>query len=155
MATKKDVAVQAVAQTYADLDRTLDALTETELLRASSNEGWSGKDTLAHLSTIEERTQGQIRCALEGGSWNPPEVIDAYNARQVAARRGWSVKQLRDELRDQHEATLSLLRTASESDFDKAFDHPRWGRTTLEALCTHIAQHVGMHASEIAAVRAG
>src|SRR6266849_6778619 len=135
MAGKKETATQAIEQTYQELDKILDSFTETELKQASSNAGWSAQDCLAHLTTIEERTRGQINAALNGTPWAPAEDINDYNERQVAARRGQSVKQLREDLTKQHQETLGLLRGASEADFDKEFTHPRRGRITLAQLC--------------------
>ena len=128
---KKETATEGIEQVYRELDQALDSFTEQELLKPSSNPGWSAQDTLAHLTTIEERTRGQINVCLTGGDWNPAEDIDTYNERQVAARRGQSVKQLRDELTKQHQETLALLRGAQETDFDKEYTHPRRGRITL------------------------
>jgi hypothetical protein len=153
MAGKKETATQAIEQTYRDLDGILQSFTEEKLQRASSNEGWSGKDVLAHLTTIEERTRGQINAALNGLDWSPAEAIDDYNARQVAARRGQTFEQLRADLVKEHEQTLGLLKNATEADFDKEFTHPRRGRITLAQLCEQTVNHVRTHSSEIAAVK--
>jgi hypothetical protein len=153
MAGKKETATQALEQTYQELEQTLDSFTEPEIQRASSNEGWSGLDVLAHLTTIEERTRGQINAALNGLDWSPAEEINAYNERQVGARRGHTLQQLRADLAKEHEQTLSLLKNATEADFDKEFTHPRRGRITLAQLCEQTVNHVRTHSSEIAAVR--
>ena len=153
MAGKKETATQAIEQTYKELDGILDSFSDEELARASSNEGWSGKDVLAHLTTIEERTRGQINAAINGLDWNPAEAIDEYNARQVAARRGQTFDQLRSDLIKEHEQTLGMLKNATEADFDKEFTHPRRGRITLAQLCEQTVNHVRGHSSEIAAVR--
>jgi uncharacterized protein (TIGR03083 family) len=153
VAGKKETATQLIEQTYQELDKILESFSEDELARASSNEGWTGKDVLAHLTTIEERTRGQINAAIKGLDWNPAEAIDDYNARQVAARRGQSFQQLRADLVKEHEQTLGLLKNATEADFDKEFTHPRRGRITLAQLCEQSVNHVRTHSSEIAAVR--
>jgi uncharacterized protein (TIGR03083 family) len=154
MASRQEALVESVAGVYRELEQTLDSMTEEDLARASSNEGWSGQDTLAHLATIEERTRGQMRCAIEGGQWNPTETIDEYNERQVAARRGWSLQKLREEMKQQHDETLSLLRSASDADLDKTFVHPRRGTLSLAGLMESSLNHVRTHSAEIAAVKA-
>jgi len=151
---KKETATQALEQTYQDLDRILAAFSDAELQRASSNEGWSGQDVLAHLTTIEERTRGQINAALNGLDWNPAEDINDYNARQVSARRGQTFQQLKADLAKEHQQTLGMLKNATEADFDKEFTHPRRGRITLAQLCEQTVNHVRTHSAEIAAVRA-
>jgi len=153
MASKRETATQMIEQTYQELDQLLDSFTEDELLRQSSNPGWSAQDTLAHLATIEERTRGQIDVAISGGEWAPAEEINEYNERQVALRRGRSIKQLREELTQQHLDTLGLLRNARDEDFDKEFVHPRRGRITLAQLCEQSVNHIRTHTSEIAAVK--
>jgi uncharacterized protein (TIGR03083 family) len=153
MAGKKETATQAIEETYRDLDQILDSFGAGELQRASSNEGWTAQDCLAHLTTIEERTRGQINAALHGTPWAPAETIDQYNERRVAELRGQSVEQLRADLTKQHEQTLGLLKNATDADFDKEFDHPRRGRITLAQLCEQTVNHVRTHSSEIAAVR--
>ncbi len=155
MANTKDTSLELLEQTYRELDEILDSFTDEELLRPSSNVGWSAQDTLAHLATIEERTRGQINAAISGNVWAPAEQINDYNERVVAARRGVSIKDLRDELTQQHLDTMGLLRGTRADDFDKLFDHPRLGRITLGRMLENTAQHVRTHSSEIAAVRAG
>jgi uncharacterized protein (TIGR03083 family) len=153
MPGQKEPMTKAVQETYENLDRILNSFTEEELQRASSNAGWSAQDTLAHLTTIEERTRGQINAALKGLPWAPAEEINDYNERNVAERRGQSFQQLRADLTKQHAETLALLQSASDADFDKEFTHPRRGRITLAQLCESSVNHVRTHSDEIAAVR--
>ncbi len=111
-------------------------------------DGWSRKDLLAHLISIEARIREQVNCALHGTSW-VPEDIDAFNARQVAARRNWSIAQLREELQDECAASASLLASMSEADLQKPFDHPRRGRITVEDLWSNIPRHIQAHLNDL------
>src|ERR671932_570696 len=83
-------------------------------------DGWSKKDLVAHLTSIETRIRDQVHCAVEGVPWTP-EDIDIFNARQVEARRMWTMDQLRRELDDEAAASRSQLGSLSEDDLRKPF----------------------------------
>lgn len=151
MATDRHAELRTVlSEARSELLRTLNSLVADDWGRPSPNEGWTAKDTLAHLCTIEERMRTQVQCALEGGAWAPAEDIDTYNARKVQERRGWTVVQLREELEREEATTLATLESLGEGDLDRAFTHPRWGRTTAEKVFLHIADHLRTHTREIA-----
>src|SRR5919202_6254512 len=77
--------------------------------------GWSKKDLIGHLTSIESRIREQVQCAIDQVPW-VPEDIDAFNARQVTARRQWTLDQLQRELEDESSATERLLASLSEED---------------------------------------
>ena len=113
-------------------------------------EGWSKQDLIAHLSTIETRIQDQIRAAIDGVAWTPEDVND-YNARQVAARRGRPLSQLRSEFETQAAASQALLASLSEADLQKPFEHPRRGRITVADLWQIIPTHITNHLKDLQA----
>lgn len=155
MSERRDQLRATVTRAHTELAHILDSLSREELDRSTSNEGWTGKDVLAHLSSIEARLREQVHCALQEGAWAPPETIDAYNAHKVEERERWTVEQLRSELDQECASTLALLDGLPEDQFDRAFDHPRRGRTTAEWVFLHIAEHVETHAQEISAAARG
>jgi hypothetical protein len=115
-------------------------------------DGWSKKDLIAHLTSIESRQRDQVSCALCGTPWLA-EDIDTFNAREVEQRRGWSMEQLRQELEDDSTQLQALIRSMNEADLDRPFDHPRRGRVTVEELVRVIPGHVGRHLEDL--TRAG
>ncbi|MBM2810802.1 MAG: Maleylpyruvate isomerase family mycothiol-dependent enzyme [Chloroflexi bacterium] len=131
---------------------TLNTLDSPEWNSPSPNDGWSAKDTLAHITSIEERERMQIRAILGEGEF-PTDDVNIYNERMIAERRGWTVEQLLAELAKSREATLAILDGIGEEDLDHYFDHPRRGRLTVAGIYEHIAEHTGRHAADIAAVR--
>ena len=114
--------------------------------------GWSKKDVIAHLTSVENRQRAQMNCALHGTPWNA-EDIEVFNAREVHERRAWSMEQLRQELEHESTELQSLIRSMSDADFDKPFDHPRRGRVTVEDLVRTIPRHVGNQLEDL--TRAG
>jgi uncharacterized protein (TIGR03083 family) len=131
----------------------LHSLSGEEWNLPSPNDGWSAKDTLAHITSIEARERSQIRAILGEGEF-PLDDVNTFNERMVTERKGWAVDQLLAELRGSREQTLAVLDGLSEADLDRAFDHPRRGRLSIGYIYEHIAEHAGRHAEEIASVRA-
>ncbi len=137
---------------HRDLADALDRLTPAEWGRPTPNEGWTVKDTLAHLCTIEQRLRGQIDCILQGTPF-PTEDIDSFNARMVRERRQRTVPQLRSELDQERTTTLALLEGLKAADLEKAADHPRRGRINPEMVFRTVPDHVRRHTEDILAAR--
>jgi uncharacterized protein (TIGR03083 family) len=112
--------------------------------------GWSKKDLIAHLTSIESRIREQAQCAIDGVPW-VPEDIEAFNARQVTARRAWTLDQLHRELDDEASATSRLLSSLDEEGLARPFDHPRRGRITVADLLAIIPTHIGNHLKDLQA----
>jgi hypothetical protein len=111
---------------------------------------WSKKDLIAHLTSIESRIREQVQCAIDDVPWTP-EDIDTFNARQVTARRQWTVDQLQRELADETSATERLLASLTEDQLARPFDHPRRGRITVADLVAIIPRHIGTHLTDLEA----
>jgi hypothetical protein len=136
-------------EAHAALRRALDRLDSAEA-PLPGYDGWSKKDLVAHLTSIETRIRDQVHCAVEGVPWTP-EDIDIFNARQVQARRAWTMDQLRRELEDEAAASRAMLGSLNEDDLHKPFDHPRRGRITVEELWAIIPRHVHAHVADLTA----
>jgi uncharacterized protein (TIGR03083 family) len=154
MADRRTEAREAFEGAHRELRLTLDAMTADDLQHESSNPGWSAKDLVAHLSSIDQRLRGQMQAAIDGAPWAPAEDVDTFNERMVAERRSWTEEQVRAELDRSRDETLSLFDSVKEGDLDRYIDHPRRGRQTILDLCTNAARHIQTHANEIAATRA-
>ena len=145
----------SMVEAHKALVSALDGFSRAELDRPSSNEGWSAKDTLAHLATIEDRQRQQVRAALDGTPWTPTDDINTYNERKVAERRNWPLDQVLEELEHEHHATLSLLDQIEEADLDRPFNHPRRGPMTIHQMFGHMPEHTQMHTAEVLAAARG
>jgi catechol 2,3-dioxygenase-like lactoylglutathione lyase family enzyme len=141
-------AVQAALDAaHAELRLAFEALTAPESPMVGYD-GWSKKDLIAHLTSIESRIRDQIQCAVQGTGW-VAEDVDVFNAREVSARREWSMERLRQELDQQSNASRELLRSLSEDDMQRPFDHPRRGRITVEDLWNIIPRHLQQHVADL------
>jgi catechol 2,3-dioxygenase-like lactoylglutathione lyase family enzyme len=134
-------------QAHARLNSTMSALTTPDA-PLTGYEGWSKKDLVAHLTSIEGRIREQIRCAIQGMTWQA-EDINAFNARQVAARRNWTIDQLQRELEQEAATSRALLTSLDEADLQRPFDHPRRGRITVEELWATIPRHLQQHLNDL------
>lgn len=140
---------------HRDLLGALDGFSAEDFQRSTPNEGWTVKDTLAHLCTIEDRLRSQIRSVLDTIPF-PTENVNDFNDRKVTERRSWTVDQLRTELEQERAITLALLDSLCEEDLDRFFDHPTRGHMTPERVLRNIPDHMRRHTQEIAAtVQAG
>ncbi len=153
MADRRTEARNAYERAHRELCQLVDAMSAEEMQRESSNPGWSARDVMAHLATIDERLHSQMQAALDSKPYENTEDVNTFNERKVAELRGWSLEQVRAELDRQRDATLALFDSANESQLDNYIDHPRRGRLTLIDLLTHAGEHIQTHANEIAATR--
>lgn len=154
MADRRSQLHAALAEAHDEILRLVDGLTAAQLAGATANPGWSGKDTLAHLSSIEGRERAQALCALEGRTYTPAEDIDTFNAHMVEERRAWSTDKIRAEFIQERDNTLKLVDGLRDDDqLDLAMDHPRRGRMTVEQIIGHMTEHMRGHAAEITTVQ--
>jgi uncharacterized protein (TIGR03083 family) len=140
-----------IAAAHDELLQLLDRMSPEDYSRATSNEGWTTRDLMAHLATINQRLRDQVKTAKTGGQYSATEDVNVYNERQVAERRNWNLQQVRKELEDDHAATLAAIDGLTEADLEKGFQHPTRGWRTIELSLTGIATHFGTHTGEIAA----
>jgi hypothetical protein len=136
-----------------ELLQMLDSLNTTDW-EQQTYEGWSRKDTFAHLATIQARQRAQVQCALDGSSWNP-EDVNVYNARKVEERKAWSADQVRNEYEQELSATVDLLDKVSEADLQRTYVHPTRGLRTIESVFEQVVSHTQGHAADIMAAKQG
>src|SRR5437867_3221953 len=97
MADRRTELRTLLAQAHEDILKVVDGLGPAQMEGATANPGWNGKDTLAHLATIEQRERAQVECALKRAAWAPGEDVDTFNARMVEERRSWPSDRIRAE----------------------------------------------------------
>jgi hypothetical protein len=126
--------------------------------------GWNGKEILAHMASIEwtysrlidlaatpvpsesdsTSASGERAATAQGG-------IDSYNARQVEKRAAATVEELIEEFRVNRQKTIAAVEAADEALFDVPI-RSAGGRTgTLAKVLDEVAiQHVVQHSGDIA-----
>jgi hypothetical protein len=137
----------SVREAHARLRAAVEAIDDPEA-PMPGYDGWSKRDLIAHLTSIEGRIREQVQCALDDVPWTP-EDIDAFNARQVTARRQWSLDQLQRELEDETATTERLAGSLTQDQLTRPFDHPRRGRITVADLLAIIPNHISNHLADL------
>jgi uncharacterized damage-inducible protein DinB len=124
--------------------------------RPTANAGWSVKDTLAHLSSIEARLRSMWQHALDGQAWPAEDrSVDAYNDRCVAERRSWTPEAIVAELEQTGRETDGFLDRLAADDLDRRWDHPVRGTVTIQALAEIVPRHLRAHREELQAALGG
>jgi hypothetical protein len=142
-----------------DIVRRVGALDPAMLEEGRHENGWNGRQILAHLAAIEWTYPRLIEIAAtapeesrgEQRAERPPrEGMDGYNARQVAKRGHDSVAALLEEFRRNRYATIAAIEAASGALLQKPV-RSAGGRTgTLVQVLREVAvEHVRMHAAEL------
>ena len=130
----------------------VDGLDAETFARPTANEGWSVKDTLAHLASIEARVRLMIQIVLEGGVWTGTRIdLDAYNARCVDERRAWTPAAVVAELRETGQATSELFARLTTEQLDHEWQHPIFGTMTIERTAGIVRGHLRGHTEELRA----
>ena len=152
MADRKQELIDSVEAARSEVLGPLAGLRPDQWERPSANQGWSAKDTLAHLSSIESRLRIMLQMVLDGGTWpaDAPD-INTYNNQCVAERRAWPAVQVVEELRRSGDETRRFLERLEPEDLDRRWTHPTRGEVTLAALVEIIAPHLRTHGEEIRA----
>lgn len=133
---------QAVLETVAHLD--------AERGRALVNPGWTAQDLLAHLAAAELGHCEVVRRLLVGESTTVPGFdLDTYNNAEVQTRRHVDLEGLVAEYKANRAATLELLASIGDDDWDKAGPHPGGFDTTVEGVFRVISIHEKRHLREL------
>jgi DinB superfamily len=173
MADRKQALIESVETARREVLDGAAGFTAEQWSRASANEGWSAKDTLAHLASIEARLRAMLQLVLDGGTWpvDAPDLdaynarcvaerrawpvdapdLDAYKARCVAERRAWPPEQVIAELRASGAETRRFLEALQSDDLDRRWTHPARGEVTLGALVEIIPRHLREHGEQLRA----
>jgi uncharacterized protein (TIGR03083 family) len=141
-----------LATAHRELRALLDTVRGDEWDLPTPNEGWTVKDTLAHLCTGESGNLLIARRVLNGEA-TPVEGFDLnrWNQRQVEKRRAKTPEELWQELDAARAETLAFLETLTEEHLQLQGYRPTGDATTLEGVIRQIARHERMHTADIRA----
>lgn len=150
--------------------RIVGALSPERLEEGRYENGWNGRQILAHLASIEwtyprlidlarEAPPADAQSSTASHSGDPPTRTmrggnDAYNERQVARRAHLAVADLISEFQRNRAATIRAVEAADEDLFARPI-RSAGGRTGPLATVFHevAVQHVLGHARDIAGLR--
>lgn len=145
----------------------LSALPEAEFEQGRYENGWNGRQILAHIASIEWTYPRLIQLARqepqpagpggderEGAPARTAQTrggIDAYNQRQVEQRAGASAPALLDEFRKNRAALIAAVEATDEAVFAIPIRSAGGVTGTLGAVLYNVAvRHVLGHAADIA-----
>ena len=145
---------------------TLRTLTPERLEEGRYENGWNGRQILAHIASIEWTYPRLIDIARDAGapaapaapSGDPPTRAmrggnDSYNDRQVAKRAGVPVAELIAEFERNRAATIAAVEAADEGLFARPIRSAGGVKGPLAAVFLQVAvMHVLAHARDIAEV---
>jgi Mycothiol maleylpyruvate isomerase N-terminal domain len=144
---------------------TVRALPPAALERGGYENGWNGRQILAHIASIEWTYPRLIDIAREAGASAAPAGVepptrtmrggnDAYNERQVAKRAQRSVAELLDEFATNRAATIRAVEAAEEPLFARVIRSAGGVIGPLASVVHAVAvQHVLAHARDISGTR--
>ena len=156
MDERKDKLKKRLDEAHADLLAAVSGLTVEQAARATPNVNWTVQDVLAHLAGAERGHQQVIRALLAGELAGQPDFdLDTFNQADVAARAGWTLALVLEDLNAGRAGTLALLESMGVNDWDRAGYHPGGFDTTVEGTFRVIAIHERRHAKDIRVALAG
>ncbi len=159
MATKQDVA-QGLRAVVERAEKVAARLSEKDLACPVCENGWSVKQTFAHLASWGGAPAfyiGMAQRAASGGGGDPGFEIDAFNAQQVEMRKDRSMAELLAEFRQGHEQGIALINSTPDDLLNRQMPHPFRGGmwTVLEMIQNTYARHEAGHLDEVEAVLKG
>jgi hypothetical protein len=158
--TNKQQLIEATRASWDALQAEIAPLSDDQLLQSGITDGWSIKDSLAHISAWERMFISWLEALMRGERPDRPanmteEWVNETNARVHAEHRNDSLDDVRAESRASHEAILVLIDGLSE---EALFDpqHFPWmrGRDMAPWLRGNADEHYDEHREHIAAWRA-
>jgi uncharacterized protein (TIGR03083 family) len=111
---------------------------------------WRVRDILAHFVSAEQTFVYYGRQILGGGEGAPEDfVIDEYNATQVGALREADPATLIAQFEAARNATVALMQSMADEDFDRVGRHPWFGMVPLENMGKLIYRHNLLHERDV------
>lgn len=131
-------------------DELVSSMGDTQMLAPVRDDGWTGKDVLAHITTWERRLLTWVQRWRSTGDPARPEVgikwqgIDKLNERDYLAARETPIAAVRRQAGGAYEDVLAVVETISEAELviqPEGKDDPAWswiiGANTFEHYKEH------------------
>jgi len=158
--TDKDSIESRLEEDWRALEALVDSLTAEDTQQAGVVENWSVKDLLGHMAFWANKAAGDLELARSGRAneikvpFTPDSdgsggqnVTDEWNARESAARKGKSLKDVKREWQDSFEAARAALRATP----PEVLDQEVQGWSMLVRFQEDTFNHYKEHAEQIAA----
>jgi hypothetical protein len=132
-------------------DAILDGLSAEQMTAPELGNGWSVKDTLAHIKEWEQAMLGWLEALQSGGTPDRPpfglsdEIVNQINANYFRANKHKPLNQVLDEYRASYKKALQGIQAASEADL---FDVGRFEWLESKAFWPVVAANTCWHYEE-------
>lgn len=114
------------------------------------NPGWTAQDLLAHLAAADLGHCAVVRRLVAGETTVVPGFdLDIFNNAEVQARRHLDLAALVVEYKANRAATLDLLASIGDDDWDKAGPHPGGFDATVAGVFRVISLHEKRHLRDL------
>ena len=112
--------------------------------------GWTVRQMLAHLITIEGPMQWLFKDLLAGGPGSPEDFdLDRFNRTQPRKLDGLSLDELCDKFRSVRRETIAIVEGMEDKDLDREGRHAFHGHGKLERFIVWAYEHARLHLDDI------
>lgn len=118
--------------------------------------GWSVRQVLAHLVTIEKSMHWLFNNILQGGMGTPEDFdVERFNRTQPQKLDGLGMDELIERFRSVREETLAIVAGMKETDLDRTGRHAFHGPGRLERFVRWAHEHARIHEEDVRRAIAG
>ena len=139
METTPEATIEKIEKSYAQILRLYRSVPVTALIEPILANGWSVKDTLAHIAAWEWRCASLLNAAHQT---NVPlkamPDVDALNREFYQERQEWSWAEVGDDFRQAHQALLAAIKELPPERLNDAIVQ----QTIAEETWEHYAEHL-------------
>ena len=139
METTPEATIEKIEKSYAQILRLYRSVPVTTLIEPILANGWSVKDTLAHIAAWEWRCASLLNAAHQT---NVPlkamPDVDALNREFYQERQEWSWAEVGDDFRQAHQALLAAIKELPPERLNDAIVQ----QTIAEETWEHYAEHI-------------
>ncbi len=151
-------AVEQLENAHLLVIQTVDNLPELEWDIPMSGEGWTVKDTIAHLASYERLLADMCHVVLKDSTPTPTitqyiKQSTEFNQTQVAARSNHTAQQVIDEFEEVQAEVTGLLASIPVEKIEEKGTLGGRGERSLSDSVSALSAHIQRHCDEITAFR--
>jgi hypothetical protein len=157
----KDELVERIRSARAELQETLDRLSDEQLAQPGPDGGWSAKDHLAHIAAWHRHAVSIVSGEQPYDTFGMGEKqlnamgLDEINAAIFEQNRALALPGVLAAFNGAHEKMLALVESLDDADLTRPYfrNEPTITRTTVDGIANnsylHDAEHAGMLRSQL------
>jgi uncharacterized damage-inducible protein DinB len=149
-----NAAIQRLETSRGQLLKLLETLSEAERDHLLVEGTWTVRETIAHICAWDTSLTTPLRIYVESGEFAAEIILDhdAWNARQVARRRGQSFAAILSEAEAVRSELLQLSEQLAGEDWQRMLPIPWGGEGTLGQMIDGLAWHEYEHTRSMLSV---